>query len=160
MVRVRQAQDVVVLDELLDLLYRGLRVLHEVFRLAVLLADSGDDAADGLAPPLLVVGRQRLAGKALAPHLPGHDVQFALDPREFLLRLGPDLLGVQSRIQFQLQLAIETLFAEAPVPLGPGKQVLLEEILIVLKCRDDRLAGRRSSLRPGVSPVSSNRPLS
>ena len=70
------------------------------------------------APALGIIGRQRLARKALAPQLAGDDVHVALNPSCLRLGLVDDFLGGETRVQLQLQLAIEPVLAEPPIPLG------------------------------------------
>ena len=90
-----------------------------------------------VAPPLDVVGRQRLARKRLAPQLPGNHVHVALHARELGLRFPQHLLGRQAGVQLQFQLARELLLADAPLACRPGQQVVFEELLVVLEGRHD-----------------------
>ena len=68
-----------------------------VLRLAVVLAELGEDGRDRRPPAGRVVRRQRLAGEELRPELPGDDVHLALDAVGLGLGELQHLVGGQAR---------------------------------------------------------------
>ena len=138
-VRVRQAQDIVGANELLDVRDTLLRIGDQRLRLAVLAVVMGQHAMDRLAAAFGIIGRQRHAWERRAPELPGDHIHVAHDTRELRQSFVQHLGRRETGVQLELHLSFKAFLAQPPFALRAGKQVLFEKLLIVPEHGQDLL---------------------
>ena len=140
-VGLRQAEDVVGGNEILELRDAPFHHACQLFRPTMLLGDRIQHTLHGVAAALLVIRWQRLPRRILAPKLTGDDVHVALHAGELGFGVGHHLVGADGGVQLQVQLAGKPLRAQPPLAIGARQQILFEELLVVLQTLDHRLGG-------------------
>ena len=118
LVGIRQAQDVVICDELFQLVHGGPGVGKKAPGVAVFPADGGENPGDGLMASGFVIGREGHSGVIPAPELSGGDVHLTRNAMEFALGAGQDLVGGNVAIDRELQFSVERFLSQPPVPGG------------------------------------------
>src|SRR5262249_7074295 len=87
-IRVRQLQNVIVMDKLLNSRDGQLHVLHQVCWFAMVLRDFSEHQANNLTSARGIVWWKGLFREVMTPKLPSHDRHFALHPIEFRFRVA------------------------------------------------------------------------
>ena len=153
-VRLRQREDLLVADEVLDLVHGLAGVGDEVLRLAVVLAELVQDRLDRGAAAVCVVRRDAACPGTTSTRVAWRrTTSRARRDRPRPRRASRPRRRVRPGVEFQFQLLGELLLAEPPLAVRFRQKFRFEPRLVVLERLDGGLARRRERLAAGRLPA-------